>query len=172
MWTIHYDDKTVSYNSDTKEIRTNSPALEALVLQAIQNPPTLFATPTGPAEIFRLESSYLAYYMTANILFNKLGVQDWQVQGDYQWPFDHETTGARTTFSYVDYLKTTRTETITAANSCHNPYEGESYDRELKNYLENKTQASSQTENITTQSDSATKYVEYLRNHRLGGESN
>lgn len=127
MWTIHYNDITVSY--DNEEIYTDSPSLEAFILQAIQNPPTLYATPTGPAEVFNLQVAHLAYYLVANILVQKLDIRNWQATGDYHWPFDHETTGAKTTFS-------------------------------------------SQTENITTQRPTNNNYVEYLRNQRLGGESN
>lgn len=121
MWTIQYQDFTVSY--DNEEINTDSPALEAYVLQALQNPPILYATPVGPAEVFSEYSAYLSYYLVTNILVNKLNIQNWQATGDYDWPT--EETKPDTVFSsYVDYLKN---KTITAAgagNPCHDPHSG------------------------------------------------
>lgn len=131
MWTIDYTDNgtdiRVSY--DNEEIHTDSPGLETLILQGILNPPVLYATPVGPAEIFNLSVSYLAYYLVANILVNKLDIRNWQATGDYLWPLDHETTGSNTVFSsYVDYL---RNKTVTAAgNPCHDPHSGKFCERE------------------------------------------
>lgn len=125
MWTIDYtsNDQDFRVSYDNEEIHTDSPALELFILKDINNPPTLYATPVGPAEVFDPRVAHLAYYLVANILVEKLGIKEWQTQGDYLWPIDpdHEPIGSRTVFSYVDYLKSERIHTITASNDCHNP---------------------------------------------------
>lgn len=122
MWKINYtrngQDFQVVY-TDSKEIETDSPALETLVLHAIQNPPVLYATPTGPSEIFDPNSSYLSYYLVATILFQKLHVKEWEAQGNYRWPIEEiSALGTDPVFSYVDYLRTQRVEFF---NKCHTP---------------------------------------------------
>lgn len=121
MWTIDYQrngqDFRVSY--DNEEISTTSSALEILIQLALKNPPVLYATPTGPVEEFNPSVSYLAYYLTAKLLFSQLNVQDWKATGDYEWPIEEEDPG--TVFSYVDYLRKTPTTEFSTefSNTCH-----------------------------------------------------
>lgn len=119
MWRIRLTNEDVEISYEDKELKTNSLSLEALILQATQNPPVLYATPTGPAEVFDLDSSYLTYALVATIL-TEAG-KDFQVTGDYLWPLDHNTTSAPAVFSYVDYLREGRADTVIASNTCHNP---------------------------------------------------
>jgi hypothetical protein len=95
MWTIDYTNNGITFrvSYDNGEIHTDSPVLEIFIQKAIQNPPVLHATPTGPHEIFDPTSSYLSYYLVAHILVTKLGITEWDAEGDYLWPLDETEPG-------------------------------------------------------------------------------
>lgn len=117
MWTIKYQRNNEDYQFNyiaPGEFNTDSPALEALLLSKLQNPPVLYGTPTGPSALFDPDVDYLTYYMIATILFTELGVESWNSEGDYLWPL--ENTPTKAVFSYLDFLKEKRHEFY---NQCH-----------------------------------------------------